>query len=123
MRLVQAGILGEKNGPPPRDRETMRALFQMVEHGIDKQWTPADAGTIQWEFADAEPWHLVVANGDTHAAPGRLDQPRVTIKCRYEDWADLVGGRENPVRLAVRGRLRPGGDLRWLWRARKMFPR
>ena len=28
-------------------------------------------GTIQWDFADAEPWHLVVANGDTRFEPGR----------------------------------------------------
>jgi ribonucleotide reductase small subunit/SCP-2 sterol transfer family protein len=123
MRLVQAGILGEKNGTPPNDRETMTALFQMVENGIDKSRTPSEPGTIQWEFPDAEPWHLVVANGDMHASPGRADHARVTIRCRYEDWADLVGGRENPFRLAARGRLRPGGDLRWLWRARNMFPR
>jgi hypothetical protein len=28
----------------------------------------------------------------------------------------------DPRRLALRGGLRPSGDVRWLWRARRMFP-
>ena len=51
-----------------------------------------------------------------------VDAPTVTIECRYEDWTDLLGGREHPLKLAALRRLRPKGDLRWLWRARKMFP-
>jgi hypothetical protein len=47
----------------------------------------------------------------------------VTFRCRWEDWADLIGGRENGLKLAATRRLRPQGDLRWLWSARKMFPR
>jgi ribonucleotide reductase beta subunit family protein with ferritin-like domain/putative sterol carrier protein len=122
QRLVYGGVLGEKTGPPLRDPETMQALFTMLHGSIDKREAPHDAGTIQWDFADAEPWHLVVANGDTRVAPGRVEAPTVTIECRYEDWTDLLGGREHPLKLAALRRLRPKGDLRWLWRARRMFP-
>jgi hypothetical protein len=120
MRLVWAGILGEKNGPPKRDEETMAALFRMAAGGmaIDK----APPGTLQWDFPDAEPWHLVVANGDSRVQPGRVEAPTATLRLRFEDWADLVAGRADARRLAMRGRLRPSGDLRWLWRARAMFP-
>ncbi|MGZ5339480.1 MAG: SCP2 sterol-binding domain-containing protein, partial [Thermoleophilaceae bacterium] len=72
--------------------------------------------------SDADPWHLVVANGSTHAAPGLAERPRVTVECRYEDWTDLLGGRVNGLKLAATRRLRPRGDLRWLWSARRMFP-
>jgi Ribonucleotide reductase, small chain/SCP-2 sterol transfer family len=123
QRLVWAGILGEKNGPPARDSETMAALFEMVRGGLDRREAPAAPGTIQWEFTDAEPWHLVVANGDTRVAPGRAERPTVTIRCRYEDWADVAGGRASGARLAARRRIRLRGDMRWLWRARRMFPR
>jgi Ribonucleotide reductase, small chain/SCP-2 sterol transfer family len=122
QRLVYGGVLGEKTGPPRRDEQTMEALFTMLRGGLDHRETPPDPGTIQWEFADADPWHLVVSNGDTRVAPGRVDSPTVTIECRYEDWTDLLGGREHPLKLAALRRLRPHGDLRWLWRARKMFP-
>ena len=59
-----------------------------------------------------------MANGDTRVEPGRVEAPTVTIQCRYEDWVDLLGGREHPLKLAATRRLRPKGDLRWLWRAR-----
>jgi hypothetical protein len=100
----------------------MQAPFQMLLGGLDKRGVPSEPGTIQWDFADADPWHLVVANGDTRVEPGRVDSPTVTIQCRYEDWTDLLGGREHPLKLAALRRLRPSGDLRWLWRARRMFP-
>jgi Ribonucleotide reductase, small chain/SCP-2 sterol transfer family len=123
QKLVFGGVLGEKTGPPRRDPKTMAAVFQMIRGGLDGREAPDEPGTIQWEFSDAEPWHLVVANGSTHAAPGRAESPRVTIECRYEDWTDLLGGRENGLKLAATRRLRPRGDLRWLWGARRMFPR
>jgi ribonucleotide reductase small subunit/SCP-2 sterol transfer family protein len=123
QRLVYGGVLGEKTGPPRRDEETMAALFELVRGGLDQRAAPAEPGTIQWDFPDADPWHLVVDNGDTRVAPGRIESPTVTLACRWEDWADLIGGRENGLKLAATRRLRPSGDLRWLWRARRMFPR
>ena len=122
QKLVYGGILGEKTGPPRRDPVTMAAVFQMIRGSLDERHAPGEPGTIQWEFSDADPWHLVVANGSTHAAPGLAERPRVTIECRYEDWTDLVGGRVNGLKLAATRRLRPRGDLRWLWSARRMFP-
>ncbi len=123
LRLVQSGVLGEKTGPPKSDPDTMAALFSIVRSSLDKHELPSEPGTIQWSFEDAEPWHLVVSNGDTHAAQGLAPNPTVTFHCRYEDWVDVVGGRENALSLAARRRLRPSGDFRWLWRARRMFPR
>jgi hypothetical protein len=122
QKLVYGGILGEKTGPPLSDQDTMAALFELVRGGLDHNAAPAAPGTIQWDFPDAEPWHLVVANGDTSVSPGRVESPTVTLRCSWEDWADMIGGRENGLKLAATRRLRPQGDLRWLWSARKMFP-
>lgn len=120
--LVQGGVLGEKLGPPKRDPETMDALFRMVRGGLDVKEAPRDGGTLQWEFPDAEPWHLVVANGNSHVAPGRAPDARATLVVSYEDFADLIGGRVTGQALMLRRKMRPKGDLRWLWQARKMFP-
>jgi len=123
LRLVKGGVLGEKTGPPSSDHETIAALFDLLGASLDHSKAPPDPGTIQWDFADAEPWHLVVSNGDTRVARGRADRPTVTLQCRFEDWADVFAGRENALLLAARRRLRTRGDFRWLWRARRMFPR
>jgi hypothetical protein len=121
QKLVRSGVLGEKLGPPERDAETMSALFRLVSQGLDLSKAPSPA-ILQWDFADADPWHVRIDNGASAAAPGRAERPTVTIKARYEDFVDTVAGRKDPKRLMLRGRIRPRGNLRWLWRAREMFP-
>ena len=71
QKLVWGGVLGEKHGPARNDPETMEALFELVGSNLDHREAPAEPGTIQWDFPDAEPWHLVIANGDSHVARGR----------------------------------------------------
>src|SRR5215213_2034 len=121
MALLQAGILGEKNGPPARDHETMALLFDTVRRGVDFRTAPAGPLTVQWEFPDADAWHLRLDNGSTAVAPGHADAPDLTFKARYEDFVDVVGGRLDPRRAMATGRLRPRGSLRTLWSARGLF--
>ena len=54
MALLQAGILGEKNGPPARDPETMALLFDTVRRGVDFRTAPEGPLTVQWDFPDAD---------------------------------------------------------------------
>jgi hypothetical protein len=119
--LCKAGYLGEKTGPASRDPEHVALLFQSVASGLDAA-AARSPGAIQWDFLDLEPWHVVVANGSTHAARGPADDPTVRFQVAFQDWVDVVAGRTDPRRLMLRGKLRPRGDLRWLFNSRKMFP-
>ena len=112
------GILGQKNGPPARDAETMALLFDTVRRGVDFRTAPAGPLTVQWDFTDAEAWHLRLDNGSTAVAPGRVEAPDIVFRARYEDFVDVVGGRLDPRRAMATGRLRPRGSLRTLWSAR-----
>ena len=76
---------------------------------------------MQWEFPDAEPWHLRLDNGSTAVSAGRAEAPDITFKASYEDFVDVVGGRLDPKRAMATGRLRPRGSLRTLWSARGFF--
>jgi hypothetical protein len=96
-------------------------LFESVASGLDTGAARAP-GSIQWDFRDMEPWHVVVANGSTEAGRGAIDDPTVRFQVAFEDFVDIVAGREDPRKLMLRGRFRPRGDLRWLFRSRKMFP-
>ena len=102
----------------------MAALFELLGASIEPHKAPAEPGTIQWDFADAEPWHLVVANGDTRFEPG----PRRAPDGHAARAATRTGRTCSPGASTRSGwprarRLRPSGDFRWLWRARRMFPR
>jgi putative sterol carrier protein len=119
--LLQAGVLGERNGPPSRDPEVMEILFDAVRTSVDPRHAHAKPTTIQWEFSDAEPWHLRVHNGDTSVARGRASDADVTLRCAYEDWVDVMGGRADPRVSILKGKLRPRGNPLALWRMQKLF--
>ena len=120
-RLLQCGYLGEKTGPPSTDPDDVRLLFETLATALDSG-AAAEPGVIQWDLTDGEPWHIAVSNGSTEARPGRVEDPRLSLRTRFEDLVDIVGGRKDPRRLLATGRLRPRGDMRWVWRSRAMFP-
>jgi putative sterol carrier protein len=78
--------------------------------------------TIEWEFADSAPWHVVLgANGDTRAVAGRASHADLTLHCRFADWADVMAGRADPRALVLRRRLRPRGSVRVLLAMPRVF--
>jgi ribonucleotide reductase beta subunit family protein with ferritin-like domain len=121
LALLEAGILGEGDIPPKTDEASVGLLFDMLARGIDTAAASRPV-TLQWEFTDAPAWHLRVDNGATAARAGRVPDPDLTFRCRYVDWADVVGGRTTAGRLLMRGRLRPRGSLRTMTQLPRLFP-
>ena len=122
LAMLRAGILGDRSGPAARDPETMALLFDSVARGIDHRRTPPHPITLAWEFPDAPSWRVRVDNGSTNAAPRDAADPAdVTIRCAFDDWVDVVGGRADPRRALLRGKLRFSGSPRALWAARGIF--
>jgi ribonucleotide reductase beta subunit family protein with ferritin-like domain len=121
IALLEAGFLGAKNGPPARDPDSMEMLFDSVRRAVDPRSAPEGPFIVQWEFPDAEPWHLRVDNGSTATAPGRAAAVDLELRVGYEDFVDIVAGRLDPRRAMATGKLRPRGNPRALWRARGLF--
>ena len=123
LLMAQSGIVGAGGEPARRDPETLEMLFDMVRRSVDHRRAPGRPVVLQWDFSDAQPWHVRVDNGSSAAAPGRAPDPDVTLRMGYQDWVDVVGGRADPLRLMARGRLRPKGSLRSLLLFGRLFPR
>jgi hypothetical protein len=121
LAMLRAGFIGPGDGAPPRDPGSMELLMSSVARAVDARSAPAGPFTVQWEFADAEPWHVRVDNGSTAAAAGRAARVDLELRCRFEDWVDVVAGRLDPRRALITGRLRPHGSPRALWAARRLF--
>ena len=121
IAMLRAGYLGPPNGTPARDPEAMAMLFDSVRRGVDLRNAPDGPFVLQWEFPDAEPWHLRLDNGASAAAPGRAPHVDLELQCRFDDWVDLVAGRLQPAKAVATGRLRPRGTPRTLWRARRLL--
>jgi hypothetical protein len=119
LTLLRSGYLGEPNGHVTPNPEATAVLFDGLRRQIDTSIAPGT--TIQWNFTDAEPWHLRIDNGASAASPGRVEAPDLTFRCSFDTWLDLASGRIDPWRAVATGRMRPTGKLRLLLRAPKLF--
>ncbi len=121
LDMLRAGYLGAPDGPPARDPEAMAMLFDSVRRNVDLRRAPDGPFVLQWDFPDAEPWHVRLDNGSTAAAPGRAPDVDLELRCSFDDWVDVVAGRLDARRAVATGRLRPRAKPRALWRARRLF--
>jgi len=112
QKMLQANLLGPDR-PARRDDEAVAIVFDSLARQADTRRLRR-ATTLQWEFADYEPWHVILDDGRSTAAPGRAPRADVTFRTTFDDWADVVAGRADPRRLLLARRLRVRGDLRTL---------
>lgn len=122
VAMMRGNLLGEKYGPPGRDRELVQIFFDNIRAGLDTRAFNGDRAVVQWDFTDFEPWHIRIDNGNTAAMQGRVEKPDINIKCRFEDWVDITAGWEDPRVAMLKGKIRPSGKISSLWKARKLFP-
>jgi ribonucleotide reductase beta subunit family protein with ferritin-like domain len=123
--LAKAGVIGVREGPSPRDPETLALLFDTIRRQVNPEHGLSRPTTFQWEFTDPDvpTWHLTVENGSSRVAQGEAPAPDLRLRLAYQDWIDLVGERIDPMRLFARGRLRPKGSPLALRKLTKVFPR
>ncbi|HXB15333.1 MAG TPA: ribonucleotide-diphosphate reductase subunit beta [Solirubrobacteraceae bacterium] len=123
--LAKAGVLGVRQGPSSRDPETVALLFDTVRRQVNPEHGLRRPATFQWEFTDADipTWHLLVQNGSSSVAEGAAEHPDVRLRMSWQDWADIVGERLNPLQALATGRLRARGSPLALRKLTKVFPR
>jgi SCP-2 sterol transfer family protein len=126
ITLMKAGVMGEPNGRPESSPEVQELFFDIIARvakGNAPKAINGDPMTIQWDFSDAEPWHVRIANGSTAAEPGLVPDADLTLETSWADWIAIAIQGEDPRRLLLRRRIRPHGSLRNLLRLSKVFPR
>jgi ribonucleotide reductase beta subunit family protein with ferritin-like domain len=120
QKLLRAGLIGPGDEGVRRDPEAIEIMFDTIRRSaIADAVRPGT--TIEWDFADSEPWHVVLDNGGSRALQGRAAHADLRLRCRFEDWADVMAGRQDPRRLMLRRRLRPQGSARVLLALPKVF--
>jgi hypothetical protein len=124
-RLAQAGVIGVREGPSPKDAQTLELLFDTIRRQVNPRHGLSRPTTFQWEFTDPDvpTWHLTVNNGSSTVAEGPAPKPDLRLQLAYQDWIDIVGERVDPLRLLARGRLRPKGNPLALRKLSRVFPR
>jgi putative sterol carrier protein len=118
-------VIGVREGPSPRDEQTLELLFDTIRRQVNPHHGLTRPTTFQWEFTDPDvpTWHLTVDNGSSTVAQGEASKPDLRLRLAYQDWVDIVGERLDPLRLIATGRLRPRGNPLAFKRLTQVFPR
>jgi ribonucleotide reductase beta subunit family protein with ferritin-like domain len=119
-RIMLAGNYIGPDRPVARDAETLGVVFDAIARSADPRAVPAGT-TVQWDFTDAEPWHVVLENGSTRAAQGLTPKADVTLRMSLDDFGDVIAEREDPRRLLLKRRVRVRGNPRLLLRLPRVF--
>jgi len=121
VTLLLAGVTGEPNEHPDSSPEVQEIFFDMISRTADHRAADAGPFTTQWQFTDAEPWHLVVDNGSTRSVRGQASNPDLTLRTDWAEWVAISMNDQNPLKSIASRRLIPKGSPRALNTFRKVF--
>ena len=124
MQLAMAGITGVREGPTRRDAETVAMLFDTMRLSVNRRHGLRRPTVFAWEFTDPDisDWQVIVDNGSSRAEQGSARPSDLRLRVSYQDWVDIVGGRLDPRRAVLSGRLRPRGNPLGLLKLQRAFP-
>lgn len=123
IRLLEARVMGAPHPEPSSDPDVQRLFFDVVARSVDTSAASGERLTVQWNFTDAEPWHVIVDNGSTRAEPGVASAPDITLETKWADWIAVSKGTLDPKRALLQRRLRFRGSPLRLRTLVKIFPR
>jgi Ribonucleotide reductase, small chain len=123
ITLLRAGVMGAPNGSVQSSPEIQEIYFDIVARSANSEAAAGRPFTVQWRFADAEPWHVVVDNGSTRAEGGETSSADVTLESTWADWVDFSVRGMEPWRKLLTRRIKPHGSPRDLLLMARVFPR
>jgi len=123
ISLLEARVLGEPHPDPDSSPEIQKLFFDIIARSADTSAQNGKPFTVQWRFADAEPWHVVVANGSTRAEAGVAADPDLTWQTTWGEWIALSKGTVDARKELLARRLKFQGSPLELRRFIRTFPR
>jgi Ribonucleotide reductase, small chain/SCP-2 sterol transfer family len=119
--LINSGVIGDDTKEPRLDSAAFEILFEGMARSLNLDAARSLNGPIEWNFSDADPWHLVVTNGHAEAKPGRAGNPALRFESNSADWAKFTVGRIDPRRALLQRKLKVKGSLAARARLPKLF--
>lgn len=114
--FFSGGTLPLKNDPL-----ALEYLFDLIEQSVRPDHGLKRATTIQWEFSDADPWHIRIDNGNTKAVAGKAASADVTFRTDLSTWLAVVNGEQPIAKALLTRKLKPKGDVKTLLALPRLF--
>lgn len=109
--LIDDGVIGNDDIEPKLSPESFEILFDGMVQTLDLELARSLGGPIQWDFSDAEAWHLVVTDGHAEAKPGTAGEPGLRLETSSAEWAKIAVGRVDPRWALLKRKLKVHGHL------------
>jgi hypothetical protein len=119
--LLEDGIMGDDRREPKVSSQAFEILFEGMAKAVDLEVARSLGGPIQWDFTDAEPWHIVVTNGHAEAKPGTAGEPGLRLETTAADFAKIAVEREDPRWALLKRKLKVHGSLSAKAKLPKLF--
>jgi hypothetical protein len=119
--LIDAGVIGDDTREPELNEEAFELLFDGMTRVMDIEAARSLSGPIEWDFTDAEPWHLNVTNGHIEAKPGRAGEPALRLEIPSAEFAKIAVNRIDPRIALLKRKLKVHGSLSAKAKLPKLF--
>ncbi|MEA2451307.1 MAG: ribonucleoside-diphosphate reductase beta chain [Actinomycetota bacterium] len=119
--LIDAGVIGDDTREPVLNEEAFELLFDGMTRVMDIDAARSLGGAIEWDFTDAEPWHLNVTNGDIEAKPGRSGNAALRLEIPSAEFAKIAVNRIDPRIALLKRKLKVHGSLSAKAKLPKLF--
>ncbi len=77
---------------------------------------------FQFQITDAEPYHVIVRDGQCEILAGEHDDPSVTLIMDKETFKNVLTGEEDGMQAFMAGKLKAEGDMMLATRLSGLFP-
>ncbi len=119
--MQRAGFFSGGTEHVKNDPLALEYFFDLIENSVRADHPLKKPTTIQWDFSDAEPWHLRIDNGSSKAAKGLVSGADVTFKTDLRTWVGLTMGEDKIGKAILSRKLKPSGKLRTLVALPRVF--
>jgi putative sterol carrier protein len=101
--------------------DTTQAFFeQLAEHRYEPL-LHSISGTIRWDIEGAGSWFVGIQNGSVTVSRASTEADCV-CKCSKEDFDRMVVGKQNPITLALQGKMKVTGNFGLAQIFQRLFP-
>jgi Ribonucleotide reductase, small chain/SCP-2 sterol transfer family len=119
--MMRAGFFSGGTEPVKNDARALEYFFDLMRRSVRPNHGLKGPKVLQWNFTDADPWHIRIDNGNSEAIAGRDPAANVTFTTSLADWMALIDGRQPIAKALLTRKLRPKGDVKTLLALPRLF--
>lgn len=103
--------------------KTIQEVIDSLEENFKEEEAAGVTGVFQLSYSGdgGGDWYLDVNDGKLKVNEGITEDPDVTVSSTAEDWLDIANGKENPMMMMMKGKLKIKGSIQLATKLQTLF--